>query len=166
MLLASNWFSIMSTFELSKKILNIPIADIVLWILFFNVNLNISLSVWHIFINDSENGLRGLTRRCDLQEGMCVVTFLFTSGTVVKVLADSTFVPIANNRMGSTAITFHIGVDDLALRHLRLMKLCEDLGALLFELLFNHILHSLVRWAFLSSTLLFSFGLGRSLLIA
>jgi len=84
-----------------------------------------------------------------------VVTFLFTSGTVVKVLADSTFVPIANNRMGSTAITFHIGVDDLALRHLRLMKLCEDLGALFFELLFNHILHSLVRWAFLSSTLLF-----------
>lgn len=82
------------------------------WIL-VDVLLNISLSIWHLLIDDAKNGLWSLLWLVDLQEWMVMLSSLLAVGAEVEVLADATLVSGTNDWGLAAAIALDSLVDSL-----------------------------------------------------
>jgi len=118
------------------------------------VNINVGLSILHVFIDNSDDGPGSLFWVGDLQEGVLMALSVFTSGTVVKIFADATLVPDSKNWSFAAAITLDSLMDNLVLvfgdtgrRNLALsrrlwvvVEIVEDLATLLVKLLLDHFL--------------------------
>jgi len=114
------------------------------------VDFDVSLSVWHVLIDDGEHSLRALVRLVDLEESVLVVLSLLAHRAVVKILADAALVADSLDRVHAAAIAADVAVDHVEiLVGLVLTKLSavhhtvEDLLTLLVELLLDEFLEAL-----------------------
>jgi hypothetical protein len=107
--------------------------------------------IFLLFVKHSDHDCRSTIRLSDLEEWMLVAKVGLALGAVVEVLADSTFVPDADNRIDPAAVTLDTGVFNKRLLRLlgvlaRLLhQLIKNAWNDLLKLLLNQILNSLAR---------------------
>lgn len=77
------------------------------------VNINVSLRILSVLINNGDNGLRSLLWISDLQESVLMAFFVLTNGTEVEIFANAALVSNSYNWSYTAAITLNSLVNNL-----------------------------------------------------